>query len=1133
MNALRVKLPFISPPKFQETEKTRIAGILYACAISVFFGIFSLLLYRVVIGQFHLIPPMAVVSALLCVSIILLRRGLTVWSASLLSWSLQAFFFYLIIYNDGIHDTAVLAFPGIFVISSLVLRRRYFYFFAGVALTVMVAVGIGQSTGFIRTSYLGTTSAADIIDVVVILGITAFTVMILSENLLRSLSRATANEEILRAQASQLIESEKSYRNLFEGANDAILILKGDLFVQCNEIAVGMFGCSSRNDIVGHAPWEFSPPLQPDGKDSKAKANELLDAARNMSRQRFTWRHRRMDGSVFDAEISLNSVAAKDGALLQAIVRDVSERVIAEESLRDSEQRFSILASAAFEGIVVSENGKILDINEQLAGMLGYKRSEMVNLTVDTFVAPESIELVMQHIRSGSEEPYEHLSLRKDGSRFPVEIRAKSLPLRGRLVRVTAVRDITERKRIDGEMLGKSIRIQRQHAAVIELATHECLALGDVDGLARRATELISEIVNVARVSIWLIEDDGAKLACHDLYEIASRRHSSGEFLKTAECPVYFRTLRDEFYVAAADAQNDPRTSEFRDSYLAPLGISSMLDSALRLSGKLVGAVCLEHIGECRNWTDDEIAFVKQVADRVSETLINRERKRDGERIEEQARLLDVARDAIIVRDMNDQLVYMNRAAQELYGWSFEECRKMASVELMADDDRDRFLHLKEEFILKGEWEGEIHQKTRDGRVMIIQTHWTLVRDRQGMPAARLVINRDITEQRRLELQFRRAQRLESLGTLAGGIAHDLNNVLAPIMMSIGMLEARITDPAMLKLISTLDANVQRGSDIIRQVLMFARGSEKDFAPQQLRYIIREITTIVKETFPRDIQLKTDIAPNLGFVRGDATQLHQVLMNLCVNARDAMPDGGLLSVSAMNVDLNGTDVKMKPGSTPGPHVLLAVSDTGMGIPREIQDRIFGPFFTTKEIGKGTGLGLSTVYAIVKDHKGWIDLYSEPGVGTMFRIYLPVIPHEEIAGTTVHGVGVPSGNGELILVVDDERAILEISRETLEGRGYRVVTAANGAEAVERFRSSPRGAISLVITDVNMPIMNGLAVVEALRATDPTVKVIIASGLVADLEPIKRKGLEIQGYLMKPFTSQRLLASIRDILTDKQ
>ncbi len=436
----------------------------------------------------------------------------------------------------------------------------------------------------------------------------------------------------------------------------------------------------------------------------------------------------------------------------------------------------------------------------------------------------------------------------------------------------------------------------------------------------------------------------------------------------------------------------------------------------------------------------------------------------------------------------------------------------------------------KKEFLEKGECEIELHQKTKNGRLIITHSRWSVVRNKDGKPYARLIITRDITEQRNLEAQLRRAQRMESLGTLAGGIAHDLNNVLAPILMSVQILNTKITDPTLKKLIASLETSTKRGSDIIKQVLTFARGTEKDFAPQQLRYIISEIEAIIKETFPKNIQIRTGVSKDLSLVLGDATQLHQVLMNLCINARDAMPDGGRLTVTAEDMFMDESYAHLILEAHPGQYVMLTVADTGIGIPQEVQEKVFEPFFSTKDKGKGTGLGLSTVYAIVKSHNGLIKLYSEFGKGTEFKIFLPATQQKEKKSEYILEKEFVRGNGELILVVDDELFVLQISKEILEIQGYSVITATDGAEAIALYASAEKGSIRLVVTDMNMPLMDGSSTIRALRRLDPHLRIVVSSGLLTDVNTAGLAGLDIQGYLTKPYTADHLLSMVQKVLS---
>jgi len=698
----------ILPRRIEGDEQQRIAGILAVSASAVLVGLVTLLLFRLTgSGQYKILPFLVMIAAS-AASVLLLRRGRIAASANVLAWSLLCFLNYMLANNEGLHDAAVMALPGMLVFGGLVLNNRQFHVYTVLSLVFIVAIGHLEMFGFLQNQHYGTIRSSMIVDYVVILAITSLTIRMLSSNLLKSLTRAREQEKELRAHAEEMDESERRYRALFEGANDAILILEEDQILQCNAKTLAMFGCAAESELSGRSFWELSAVHQSDGGLSTDKGRELLAAIMGGTPQRLSWMLTRCDGTCFEAEVSLSLVDSGNEVFIQVVVRDV-------------------------------------------------------------------------------------------------------------------------------------------------------------------------------------------------------------------------------------------------------------------------------------------------------------------------------------------------------------------------------------------------------------------------------------TDQRRLEAQLRRTQRLESLGSLAGGIAHDLNNVLTPIMMSLDLLRRKVADPQLKKHIASLETSAQRGSDIVKQVLLFARGSEKQYAPQKLQRMVTEMASIVEQTFPRNITLTTELADDLCHVMGDQTQIHQVLMNLCVNARDAMPNGGRLTITASNLELTSHDMRMRFNGTPGEYVVVSISDTGSGIPREIQERIFEPFFTTKGTGKGTGLGLSTVYAIVKDHKGYINLYSEPGKGTSFHVYFPAVRDLDAVTGGGNGNTSPDGRGETVLLVDDEPAVLEITKEILEVHGYRVITANDGAEAVAAFAASPAGGIDLVISDVNMPGMDGPAVIDAVRKQNAAIKTIIVSGLVADLVELNSKKIPIHGYLMKPYTAERLLATIHDVL----
>jgi signal transduction histidine kinase/CheY-like chemotaxis protein len=385
----------------------------------------------------------------------------------------------------------------------------------------------------------------------------------------------------------------------------------------------------------------------------------------------------------------------------------------------------------------------------------------------------------------------------------------------------------------------------------------------------------------------------------------------------------------------------------------------------------------------------------------------------------------------------------------------------------------------------------------------------------------------DLTERKKLEQQFLRNQRMESIGTLASGIAHDLNNILAPIMLSIGVLKMKITDRACQELLSSLNASAERGADMVRQILSFARGVEGRKITVQLKHIIHDVKKIIQDTFPKNIRVEVLLPQDLWPIEGDPTQIHQVLLNLCVNARDAMPHGGVIKLAAENLRLDEHYAALNPEARAGTYICLQVEDNGTGMPPEIMDKIFDPFFTTKEIGKGTGLGLATSQGIIKSHGGFIQVFSEVGKGTTFKIHLPaqVAASDETAAET--DLARLRGNGELILVVDDEVIVREVIQDTLLSYGYRVLLAADGAEALAVY-ARQAGEIAVVLTDMMMPVMDGLALAQVLHKMNPRLPIIGASGLAAG-DRVQGENPAIKYFLSKPYTAEALLQILRQIL----
>ena len=649
--------------------------------------------------------------------------------------------------------------------------------------------------------------------------------------------------------------------------------------------------------------------------------------------------------------------------------------------------------------------------------------------------------------------------------------------LGGKIYIQAIVRDISERKEVEKQLLWKT--------AFFEAQVHSAL-----DGILIVDVEGKKVLQNQRMIELWNIPPEFADETNDDRRRewVANQTKDAQQFIDKVE---YLYAHPDEISRDEIDLIN----GKCFDRYSAPVR---------GRDGKYYGRI----------WSFRDIT----------------ERRHAEEQITEQATFLDKAQDAIFVRDLEGKILFWNKGAERMYGWARQEVVGRKMDELLYTRPND----LKEAYqvtVSQGDWHGELQHFTKNGDEMMIESRWTLIRDNEGVAKSVLAINTDITEKKMIEAQFMRAQRMESIGTLAGGIAHDLNNILAPIMMSIELLKETSTDPLSANILKTIEVSAKRGADIVRQVLSFARGLEGERVEVQLKHLLNEIQSIIKDTFPKDIRLEFSIPNDIWTILGDPTQVHQILLNLCVNARDAMPNGGSLSVNVENSVLDEHYAAMNLQTKAGRYVQISVADTGTGIPPALLEKIFEPFFTTKALNKGTGLGLSTVMAIVKSHGGLINVYSEPNKGTTFKVYLPALEmSSEARAEQLAQAALPRGNGETILLVDDEASIITITTQTLLAFGYHVLTATDGAEAVAIY-AERKNDIAVVLTDMAMPIMDGAATIRALTKINPRLKIIAASGLHANNDITTATGVGIKHFLIKPYTAGLLLKSLRTILDE--
>lgn len=527
--------------------------------------------------------------------------------------------------------------------------------------------------------------------------------------------------------------------------------------------------------------------------------------------------------------------------------------------------------------------------------------------------------------------------------------------------------------------------------------------------------------------------------------------------------------------------------------------------------------------------TDERVYRTVGVAtDITGRKLAEKDHRRSEERL---AAIFNASPIAIAFGTLDGRLIDVNPEFCNLFGCSRDEVigQNVAGSFPWSDSDtRERALaKLSKKKVLRN-FEAKFRQNS--GRVRSGLVSMEMLR--LGHEPMLLTMIVDVTDQKAMEAQLHRAQRLESVGQLTTGIAHDMNNILAPIMMSAPLLRMGLPPESAEKILSAIEISAQKGAALARQLLSFGRGVEGARRLVNVAAIIKDIAKFSRQTFPRNISIGSEVAKGLWSVHGDATQLNQVLLNLCVNARDALPEGGHVVISAENVGIDELDCAAYADAKPGRYVLIRVADDGEGIAPENMDRIFDPFFSTKDVEKGTGLGLSTALGIVKSHGGFIRLHSEPGQGATFEIYLPADtrpvsapPFEAPAAAFVRG------RGELIMIVDDEEPVRTVLRDTFLQCNYRVITAEDGVEATAAFVANPE--VRLVLTDLDMPLIDGLSLARVLHRLNPAVKFVISTGLagnkVAGEHREEFNSLGVTTVLTKPYTGETILRAVQAAL----
>ncbi|MBW4651543.1 MAG: PAS domain S-box protein [Kaiparowitsia implicata GSE-PSE-MK54-09C] len=825
-----------------------------------------------------------------------------------------------------------------------------------------------------------------------------------------------------------------------------------------------------------------------------------------------------------------------------AITRDITAARQAEQALQQSTARFrTILQNMPVMFSAFDANGVLTMWNHECERITGYQANEVVgNPSAMEWFYPNAEyrhQRLEDWVRSGnSYRNWEWELTCRDGSTRIIAWSSVSdeFPIESWANWGIGV-DVTEQRRAEGELRQKT---EREHL-MVSIANRIRQSL-DLNQILNTTVSEVQQLLHADRVLTYRVAPNGTGWVTNE----AVADGCDAILGQTLPPEIFPATCYDKYRKGRIQA-----ISNVNQNGLDPCLVETM--HQLKVKSKLVvpimhkeelwGLLIAHDCHQSRQWQGWEaellmhlatqVAIAIHQADLYQQTQIELvERRQAEQKIRDQAALLDVATDAILVQDLNRRITYWNRGAERLYGWTAAEALNQSVHPLLYCEVPAHDATIYQMVVTQGEWRGELTHWTKDEKEVVVDSRWTLIHDPEGNPQAILMVNTNITQNKELERQFLRAQRMESIGTLAGGIAHDLNNLLTPILMSIQLLETQLRDPDDPKTrqwIEIVEGSARRGANLVKQVLSFARGMEGARSPLEIKHLIWEIKKIAEETFPKSVMLAMNLPRDLWMVCGDATQLHQILMNLCINARDAMPNGGLLQVAAENVTLGAEAAQLHIDAQAGAYVTITVTDAGSGIPSEIIDRIFDPFFTTKAMGAGTGLGLSTVMSIVRSHGGFVLVSSQVGKGTEFQIYLPALP--ERLAPPVESQKSLKGHGELILLVDDETFIRDVTRALLEAHGYRVLVAQNGVDAMTQF-SQHQAEVQLVLIDMMMPVMDGPSTIQHLRMLVPEIKVIAISGLSASHQSID-PALELNHFLMKPFEPQDLLKLLHEMLTD--
>jgi PAS domain S-box-containing protein len=868
--------------------------------------------------------------------------------------------------------------------------------------------------------------------------------------------------------------SEEKFRLLFEKSMDPMFLLDGDVFIDCNEAALRLLQCSTKDQVVGLHPFDMSPDRQPDDRPSSEKALALIESTFETGVNRFEWLHRDFRGRDLWVEVSLTVVPIQGREIIYTVWRDISDRKKGEALLRESEERYRTAIEHSNDGVSIIKGDTHVYVNKKFLEMFGYDRfEEVVEKRLAVFVHPDDQAMVREYGRkrqTGEEAPsrYEFKGVKGDGTTMFGEASVTRIVYRGEPASLAYFRDITERKSAEEALRESETKLR----AIFDGSR-------DAIGVSKGG---IHTYVNPAHLSLFGYEsnDDLIGTPIIDLIAPGSRGLVEERIKKRAAG----KPVPSLYEVTALK----------KDGTTFPMECSV---STYLLRGEKFTLAIFRDVTE-RKRREEEIGMLKHS--------------------------IDVHYDAVYWLDSDNRCVYVNEAACSALGYECEELIGKTIFDIAPQPTEEDMRGIWQKLREEGSYLRETVHRRKDGSEFPIDLLVTYIQfDGREFACA---FARDISEKKRLEEQLRQSHKMEAIGTLAGGIAHDFNNMLAVIM---GNAELALDDAReegiRMSLGQILKAS-KRSRDLVKQILTFSRGNGAQGKAVKMAPLLRETFELLRASFPSTIRMNLNIRTKSDTVLADPSQIQQVVVNLANNAAHAMRDaGGILTISLSSITL-GSDSRKVEDMRSGPYVKLTVRDTGTGISPEVERRMFEPFFTTKEPGQGTGMGLSVVYGIVKGCNGLIEVESEAGQGSTFTVLLP--QSDVVSTPEQKGEATPSLGRARILFVDDEPTIAALGKTMLEHMGCIATAVTDSRDALKVFSENPDG-FDLIITDQTMPDMTGIVLAKEALAIRRDMPIILCTGYSETVSPAKACEAGIRGFVMKPITKEEMVQVIRKVL----